>query len=174
MAITYIRQANNEDLNAINELITSGKKILAAENIPQWQGNYPDLSILQRDIDKGFTYVLIFDEQIVGTATLFQEVDPNYAIIYDGAWLPSNNHYATIHRITVNPAFKGHHLGDMFFSNLISTAYNLGFHEMRIDTHAKNKRMQHLALKSGFVYSGIVYMNQDSTDKRNVYQLFLH
>lgn len=28
MAITYIRQADDEDLNAINELITSGKKFL--------------------------------------------------------------------------------------------------------------------------------------------------
>lgn len=173
MAITYIRQATKQDLNSINNLIKSGKQLLANEDIPQWQGDYPNISDLQRDIDKGFTYVLIFDEQVVGTATLFQEVDPNYAIIYDGAWLPSNNHYATIHRITVNPDFEGHHLGDMFFSNLISAAYNLGFREIRIDTHAKNKRMQHLALKSGFMYAGIVYMNQDPTDKRNVYQLFL-
>ncbi|WP_263848859.1 hypothetical protein [Lacticaseibacillus thailandensis] len=44
---------------------------------------------------------------------------------------------------------------------------------MRIDTHVKNKRMQHVLLKAGFTYSGVVRMDNDPQDLRNVYQLML-
>ncbi|WP_281165495.1 GNAT family N-acetyltransferase [Liquorilactobacillus sicerae] len=172
MAI-YIRQAKKEDLNTIYSLIQSGKKVLAQEGIPQWQGNYPQKEDILQDINQEYGYLLIKNGQIVGTATLFQRSDPNYQQIYAGNWQGNLGQYATIHRITINPTVSGQHLGDYFFSNLISEAYRLGFREVRIDTHEKNQRMQHLVLKAGFEYAGIVYMHQDPNDQRKAFQLFL-
>lgn len=172
MAI-YIRQAKKEDLNTIYSLIQRGKKVLAQEKIPQWQGIYPQKEDILQDIKQGYGYLLIKNGQIVGTATLFQREDSNYQQIYAGAWQKGLGKYATIHRIAIEPNFKGQHLGDYFFSNLISEAYRLGFREVRIDTHEKNKRMQHLILKAGFEYAGIVYMHQDPNDQRKAFQLFL-
>ncbi|KRL05392.1 GNAT family N-acetyltransferase [Liquorilactobacillus oeni] len=176
MPTIFIKQAHLRDVPAIVKLIGLGKKLLAADGIPQWQGNYPDPAIVKTDVQKGYTYLLLVDNQIAGAATLFQEEDPNYYKIYQGTWQKnpsSNKNYATIHRITINPQYHGQHLADFFFSGLFSAAYRLGFNEIRIDTHETNKRMQHLIKKSGFSYSGIVYMNDDSKDQRNVYQLFL-
>ncbi|GBG95868.1 GNAT family acetyltransferase [Ligilactobacillus salitolerans] len=173
MASIYIRKAQASELEQVFALISQGKKLLAQDQIPQWQGEYPQKADIQQDIDKGETYLLILDAEIVGTATLFQANDPNYEQIYQGQWQPSDKKYATIHRITVAPQYHGQHLADFFFSNLTSEAYRLGFREVRIDTHAMNQRMQHVILKQGFSYSGIVYMDGDQNDQRNVYQLFL-
>lgn len=170
----FMRLAQIKDLTTIYDLILQGKKLLAADQIPQWQGDYPQKTDLQRDITKKYAYVLLKGDQLVGSATLFQEPDPNYQQIFAGNWQkgPAAK-YATIHRITIDPHFSGQHLGDFFFSNLVSEAYRLGFREIRIDTHEKNQRMRHLIAKAGFSYSGIVYMNRDPHDQRLAYQLFL-
>lgn len=174
MTSVMIRPATATDAPTIMAIIQQAKQLLAADGIPQWQGAYPTQADIDRDIDRGYTYLLLADHEPVGTATLFQEPDPNYATIYNGEWQPqSSDHYATIHRIAIAPGHSGSHLGDLFFSNLTSEAYRLGFRELRIDTHANNARMQHVLLKAGFTYSGIVRMDDDPNDLRNVYQLFL-
>ena len=173
MAI-FMRLAQTKDLAAIYDLILQGKKLLANDRIPQWQGNYPQKADLLQDITQKYAYVLINADQLVGSATLFQEPDPNYRQIFTGKWQKSSSSkYATIHRITIDPHFSGQHLGDFFFSNLVSEAYRLGFYEIRIDTHKKNQRMRYLITKTGFSFSGIVYMHQDPHDQRLAYQLFL-
>ncbi|KGO22475.1 GNAT family N-acetyltransferase [Oenococcus alcoholitolerans] len=174
MTKVYIRKATIYDIDRMVQLIDQGKKLLADQGIPQWQKGYPRREDLLEDIKRSWTYLLIFDQDIVGTATIFQLPDPNYADIYQGKWQGDpQQKYATIHRITIDPHFSGNHLGDYFFSDLISEAYRLGYRQLRIDTHVKNKRMQHLAAKFSFDYAGIIYLDHDDTDQRNAYQLFL-
>lgn len=171
----YIRQATSADLPAIMSIIEQGKQALAADQIPQWQDGYPLATDIQADIDAKIAWVLIVDNQIAGTAALLTTPDPNYAAIYDGGWAPTKNHrYASIHRIAIASGYHGQHLADFYFSNLITMSYQLGFRQLRIDTHLLNQRMQHIITKAGFDYRGIVYMNHDKNDQRNAYQLLLH
>lgn len=174
MAMTYLRKATLSDLDQIFRLIQGAKRQLAVDKIPQWQGLYPQKEDLMIDLERGMTYLLISNQQILGTATLMTTPEPNYQSIYQGAWHPSDQHYATIHRIAIQSDQAGQHLGDFMISNLLSEAIRLGFTEIRIDTHRKNLRMQHILEKTGFVYTGIVYMDSDPNDQRNAYQLFLN
>ncbi|QIL51050.1 GNAT family N-acetyltransferase [Weissella coleopterorum] len=173
MPAIYLRKAKQQDLDKIEQLIQGAKQKLAIDRIPQWQGNYPQKQDLLTDIKKGMTYLLILDQQIVGTATLLTTPDPNYRKIYQGTWRGSNEAYATIHRVAISGQQAGQHLGDFLFSNLMSVAVNLGFKEIRIDTHQQNLRMQHIIEKTKFFAAGIVYMDADPNDQRVVYQLFL-
>ncbi|KRL97263.1 GNAT family N-acetyltransferase [Liquorilactobacillus satsumensis] len=177
MTTLFIRQARLQDVDSITALINSGKKLLAADGIPQWQGNYPASETITTDISNQSTYLLLAAGKISGTATLLQTAEPDYHKIYAGKWQTSPTNptgkYATIHRITVAPQYRGQHLSDFFFSNLFSEAFRLGFRELRIDTHAENTRMQHIIEKAGFTYAGIVYLNDDPHDQRRVYQIFL-
>ncbi|MCI1903066.1 MAG: GNAT family N-acetyltransferase [Enterococcaceae bacterium] len=168
----YIRRAKPADAPRIVEIIHAAKKVLAEEKIPQWQGAYPALADVEHDIADGTAYLLMAGTQIAGTATLFQEPDPNYTEIYQGAWQHPGGAYASIHRIAIDPHYQGRHLGVLFFSNLMSETLRRGFDELRIDTHTKNERMKHLIEKMGFTYAGIVHLHKDPADARVAYQLF--
>ena len=72
----------------------------------------------------------------------------------DGGWL-NNKPYGASHRIAGNGTVKGVFREALDFSK--SRMNNL-----RIDTHADNRTMQHLIEKSGFQKCGIVYMDDGS------------
>ncbi|WP_048000352.1 GNAT family N-acetyltransferase [Lactiplantibacillus herbarum] len=169
----YIRQAVNADLPAMMAVIEQGKQALAADNIPQWQDGYPEASDIQADIDAQLAWVLIVDGKLAGTAALLTTPDPNYAQIYHGSWEQATTPYTSIHRIAIASGYHGQHLTDFYFSNLLTISYQLGFRQVRIDTHLLNKRMQYIITKTGFDYRGIVYMDNDATDQRNAYQILL-
>lgn len=175
MSVKFVRKAVKNDAAAIMNIIQRAKRLLADEKIPQWQNGYPDLEVVEDDISKGYTYVLIVADKIAGVATLLQEKDPNYHKIYSGEWSHKSDkkNYVSIHRIAIDSQYSGEHLADFFFSNLCTIAYLLGFRQVRIDTHVLNKRMQHIIAKTGFEYAGVVYMHDDPEDRRNAYQLFL-
>ncbi|MCI1914875.1 MAG: GNAT family N-acetyltransferase [Bifidobacteriaceae bacterium] len=175
-----LRRATLDDLSAMMSIINSAKSLLKADGIPQWQNGSPNEAIIGDDIARGWAYVLDLDGEIVASSTLWQEDDPNYAKIYDGSWrsprsgeATSTRGYATIHRSCVSSAFHGLKLGSVLLDELIGEAKNLGFHEVRIDTHRLNKRMQHLIAKAGFEYAGVVYMKDDPHPERLSYQIFV-
>ena len=80
--------------------------------------------------------------------------DSTYLRIEDGKWL-NENPYGTIHRIASDGAVKG------LFSACIDFCKSQ-MEDLRIDTHADNKTMQHLILKNGFQKCGIIYLTNGS------------
>ncbi len=175
LALTYIRLATQNDIPKMLIIVKEAQQLLAFEGIPQWQNGYPSKETLLADIAKKISYVLVVGQEVAGFAALLQEPDDNYQKITDGEWIrPEDTHYATIHRIAVSSHFHGKHLAETFMNHLFSISYSLGFKQIRIDTHEKNTRMQYLIKKMGFTYSGIVYMNNNSDDCRNAYQLFVN
>ncbi|BDZ31628.1 GNAT family N-acetyltransferase [Lactiplantibacillus sp. WILCCON 0030] len=170
----YVRQATNADLPAMMTIIAQGRQALAAEQIPQWQGAYPQAADIQADITAKRAWLLIVDGKIAGTAALLTTPDPNYRQIYHGNWAGNANAtYTSIHRIAIASGYHGQHLADFYFSNLMTLSYQAGFRQIRVDTHRLNQRMQHIITKAGFDYRGVVYMANDATDQRNAYQVML-
>jgi RimJ/RimL family protein N-acetyltransferase len=169
-----LRVATSEDLAHIMQLINYSKALLKTDGIPQWQKGTPNEGTVTKDIDNAWEYVLEIDGVTAGCAALWQKPDPNYSAIYDGRWLPgSDTPYAALHRVSVSPDFHGQHLGERLLKALIERGKDLGFRQFRIDTHAKNLRMQHLIAKTGFQRAGVVRMHDDPHDLRYVYQLFV-
>ncbi|MBS7577346.1 MULTISPECIES: GNAT family N-acetyltransferase [unclassified Enterococcus] len=164
-------QALPKDSDKILEILQAASKFLAEQGINQWQNNYPNQIIVENDINDGISYILVNDQdQILSVAVLDTKPDPNYNTIKDGHWL-SEQPYATIHRIATNPEHTGKGVAKATFASLIEQAKQLGFKEIRIDTHPNNLIMQHLIKTTGFVYCGIVTISDQS--KRFAYQLFI-
>lgn len=172
MAI-YIRHANTDDLEDIMAIINSAKKLLKQDGSPQWQDGTPNETIFSDDIKKHRCYILMVGQQVAGVAVLMTAKDPNYADIKQGDWQEDREQYATIHRIAISPNFRGKHLGEIFFSNLISYGVMENIHNFRIDTHAMNKRMQHLIEKFDFKYRGIIHVDPTKDGARYAYELNL-
>ncbi len=116
-------------------LIKQAQQLFAANNIDQWQDNYPNTKIIQEDIDNGHSHV----------------------IEDDGEWLSDKEAtYAVVHRIAVHPKHKRQGIARFILSWVYAhLEQNTSF---RIDTHRQNTAMQNLLKSMNFQYCGIIYL----------------
>lgn len=173
MANIYIRMAVTDDLNAIMAIIDDAKQLLKRDGSTQWQDGSPNRELLRSDILKNRCWVLVVGNQLAGTSTLLTEPEPTYIKIEKGSWHEQNERYATIHRLAISSKFRGMHLSQFIFSNLISIGYLKGFRNFRIDTHEVNVRMQKLIKAFDFVYRGDIFIDQTPDGKRLAFELNL-
>ena len=158
-----IRLSTPEDLPALMELYACGRSIMRASgNLRQWTGGYPTEEIVKGDIARGNSYVCLdAGGQAVGTFAFIRGADPTYARIYEGAWLDDARPYATIHRLASRPDVHG----------VAAACLEWCFRQvpnLRADTHRDNRIMQHILLKHGFRYCGIIFLKNG--EERLAYQ----
>lgn len=145
-----IRKSTEQDIPRMLEIFAIARKFMAETGNPnQWAETYPSVQQLTDDINSGDSYVCMETGRVVATFVLRGGNDPTYDKIYDGAW--KNDHpYATIHRIASSGEVKG------IFREALGYALQ-HYNTIRIDTHRDNKVMQHVILKAGFEYCGIIH-----------------
>lgn len=174
MTTTYLRQAKMTDLPVIMKIIDEAKAYLKQQNLDQWQHGYPKQNDMAADVVAGVNYVMVRDGVIVGTASLLQGIDDNYKVIDQGTWLgAADATYTSIHRIAVAAGYRGQHLSETLITNLLTLSLQLGYADVRIDTHPENLGMQHVIKQNGFEYRGIIYMHEPK-EPRYAYQLLLN
>ncbi len=154
----YIRQSRLDDIDRLMEVFKGAKEILRKhDNYDQWGDNYPQQTIIEKDIKQNQSYVVVSDEedsnemdpgQIIGTFVIQKKPDENYKRILEGAWLNDDPH-VVIHRLGSSNEIKG--VGKYIFDHLTSTYSNI-----RIDTTDQNKPMQSLLKKYGFKQCTVV------------------
>lgn len=170
---TYIRRATLTDLDAIMKIIDQAKKFLKENGNPQWQDGHPSAAMIKDDISRGYSWVLIADEQVVGTADLQLTGERNYDDIKAGKWAKPDEPYAIIHRAAVAMDTDQENLGKFLFSNLITVGRLQGVRNFRFDTHRKNIPMQKLGESIGFVRRGTIYIDDQTDDKHIGFELNL-
>ena len=154
-----IIKAKKEETNTIKLLFSKASDFLKNNNVNQWQNNYPSVEVLNDDINRDRLYVLKNDEEIIGVMSLLKDEESTYKKIFDGTWL-SDNIYYTVHRITVKEKGKG--ISKYLFDYAINECIKDGISSLRIDTHIDNLVMQKALNKFGFVYCGVIYLNDGS------------
>ncbi len=126
-------------------------------NHTQWQNGYPFPELVTDDINDGNMYVVCTEEgRVCACFGLFEGADPTYAHI-EGAWA-SDTPYAAIHRVASDGTARG------IFRQIFGYA-SKRYDHLRIDTHADNIPMQKVVTDCGFVYRGIIYV-EDGTPRR--------
>lgn len=192
-----LRRTTENDLPAVLAIVASARKLLAADGVPQWQNNKPSDADFLRDVRRGWSRVLVTDsDEIVATAAVVDEPDPNYCELLQGAWisapteeprvlfgpqqhgdtsqcLVASANYVTVHRFAVAPSARGTGAARDLWLLLLEEARARGITEVRVDTHCKNRRMRRLVEGLGFACAGVVCIDKDRSDKRLVYQAFL-
>lgn len=162
-----IRKSRMEDIEKIMCVIHEAQESMRANGIPQWQDGYPSEDVISQDIKIGNGYVLVEDENIIGTAYIVVGHEPSYDYIEDGQWL--NDHpYVVVHRIAVRKDYKGKGAARymMEFAEKIAREHQL--QDIRIDTHHQNLSMRKFLSKLGYHACGTVYL--ENGDKRIAYQ----
>ena len=150
-----IRSAVTADLDEIEKIYEYARRFMIENGNPtQWQNGYPMRDMLEADISEEKLYAVLDNGEIVGVFMYVIGEDPTYSYIENGAWL-SDAPYGTIHRIA--SCRSG------VFAAALEFCRGRCSH-VRVDTHANNKPMQHLAEKYGFHRCGTIYV-EDGTPR---------
>ena len=156
-----IRKATIEDLETILLLIDEGRsKMIAEGNENQWSGGRPSREMFIKDITEGVCHLVVLDGKPVATFALIEGPDPTYARIYDGEWQNANP-YFVIHRVASMAGVHG------IMRAVLDYAFTLT-DTIRIDTHEDNRTMRALLEKYGFVYCGVIFL--ENGDPRLAFQ----
>lgn len=157
-----ITKANPQQVDDIMNVIAAAKKIMRQSgNMHQWADNYPSTDVILHDIEIGGGYVVEDDGTIVAYFAFLPSPEPTYAKIYEGNWIEDTLPYHVVHRIASYPDAHG------VFKSIMDFCFAHDSN-IRIDTHRDNQIMQHVILKQGFTYCGIIYLF--SGDERLAYQ----
>ena len=157
-----VRHSTPEDLETIISLIDIGRtKMRQIGNLKQWTKGDPKPELLKRDIDNGNSYIVEENGIPVATFAFVPGPDETYKKIYEGKWLDDTTTYSVIHRMAA--AMNVHGIFDTALDYCFRQTNNI-----RLDTHRDNVVMRKLFETRGFVYCGIIYLNDGA--ERLAYQ----
>lgn len=153
-----------EEIDNVMKIINDAKDLLRKDSL-QWQQGYPNEDTMKNDINNEILYGIYDDGKLVGIEALVPGVNNDYLRIYNGTWLsPVSPSDLVIHRIAVKCSYHGKHIGQQLMEFAYQYALENGYKSIKIDTHEKNKAMQHLCDFNGYTYCGIIYLLRDEID----------
>lgn len=152
-----LEKTEKSDIDEIMHIIRIAQKYFKDEGIDQWQNNYPNEKIIEKDVDNNNSYVLRKEGKIIGTVAVFFEIEETYETIYNGQWL-SLGEYAVIHRMAIDFSYRGTGLGSIFLREIEKLCRSKDIYSVKVDTHRENIPMKKLLLKNGYKECGIIYL----------------
>ncbi len=156
-----LRYTKLEDIERVMEIIKQAQQYFKEKGINQWQNGYPNAKVIENDIKNGHSFVLIKNNEIVGTIAISFEGEATYNKIFEGAW-KSNDNYAVIHRIAVDQELKGIGLSSEMIKQTELMCNKKSVRSIKVDTHEDNQAMQRSLIKNGFDYCGVIYLADGS------------
>jgi len=146
-----IRKSNPEDINQIMDCIGTARQLMRESgNQIQWTNGYPSRELMLENIENGFNFLILENDEVVATFDFIIGNDPNYDVIENGSWL-NDEKYGVIHRLASNGKAKG--VAKFCFGWCFNQ-----FPNIRIDTHETNIPMQKVLEKLGYEKCGIIYV----------------
>lgn len=154
-----LERARPEEFEICYGIICEGRAFQQEQGFVQWTNAYPGEALIRQDLAEGSGYLFKLDGQPAGYMYISFDGDPSYDEL-EGAWR-SNGEYAVVHRIALSRRFAGKGLSSAVFEAVAQMCREKGVSCIRIDTDAKNGRMQHVLEKNGFVRCGYVLFEGD-------------
>lgn len=156
-----INKATLGDFSIVIGIIEQGKsKMIKSGNLNQWSVNYPALDTVKCDILLGDCYLLFEGDKPIATFVFKSGPEPTYLRIDNGRWLDNQSYYV-IHRVASVEGVHGVMADIIKYCSTLTSS-------IRIDTHADNRPMQASLARLGFVYCGVIYV--ENGDSRQAYQ----
>lgn len=161
------RKSTKKDIKEIMDIIKQAQSYFKIQGINQWQNGYPNEEVINIDVNKGHSYVLLKENKIVATVAISFDGEKNYDTIYEGAWL-TNDTYGVIHRIAVSNNYKSLGLSHKIIKYTEKLCKDNNINSIKVDTHIENMVMQNLLKRNDFKYCGVIYL--DDGDKRVAFE----
>lgn len=152
--MNILASANIEEVEKYYTIIDDAKKFQQEQGFHQWSDDYPNIGNIKEDIRQQSGYALKVNGQLAGYMCISFDGEPDYLDI-DGSW-HSDKPYAVIHRMALSREFRRKGFADTAFHLIEKLCLERNISYLRIDTDSCNKRMQHILEKNGFIYCGVV------------------
>ncbi|MES2389276.1 MAG: GNAT family N-acetyltransferase [Bacteroidota bacterium] len=154
MSITF-RKAQNTDQHEIWQILQQGILRRKHDGSDQWQDGYPNLAVVQQDIEKGVGFVLTDSQNIIGYCAILINDEPAYDGI-EGNWITTGS-FVVFHRIVIADSFLGNGYARLIFKYIEDYALSKSVFSIKADTNFDNIVMLNLFQKLGYKYCGEVY-----------------
>ena len=145
-----IRLATDEDLGALMALLRRVVPLMRAAGNLQWDENYPNETVLQRDIDLKQLWIAEIGPDIAGFAAVTMDQEPDYAQV---GW-DINEAAIVVHRLAVDPSFRGAGVASSLMRQAEHIAVERAVFAVRVDTNTQNEATQRLFPKLGYQLAG--------------------
>ena len=149
-----LRNAHRNEAASCYQCIEDARAYHSSLGFVQWHPGYPTLQTIEDDITKGVGFVFEESNEVLGYCCIIIGDEPAYHVI-DGAW-KTDRPYAVVHRMAFSHSSRGKGLAGTAFSLIKEFCVENGIEAIRIDTQEENKVMQHLVIREGFQYCGLV------------------
>lgn len=148
------RPANTEDALKIWEILQQAIQRRKQDGSEQWQDGYPNLSVVKKDIEDGYGYVLTDGATVIGYCAIMINDEPAYANI-DGKWLTDGD-FVVYHRVAIAENYLGKGLAQRMLQHIEAFAISNGIFSVKADTNFDNAGMLRMFEKMGYTYCGEV------------------
>jgi ribosomal protein S18 acetylase RimI-like enzyme len=129
--------------------------IMQAQGNQQWDDHYPNEHIFERDIDQGELWVTEQEGTLAAVTAITTDQSPEYA---DVGW-DIHEPAIVIHRLAVDPDFRGTGLAHTLMQWAEIIAEQRGISVLRVDTNTQNRAIQRLLLYLGYTLAGEISLN---------------
>ena len=152
------RNSKVEDLEYILSILEEAKIFLKNNGVDQWQNGYPNKEVILSDIKNNESYVLEYENKIIGTTVLSFRGENTYNKIYEGKCITEKENYGVIHRIAIKKDDSIKNIGMSIMKYIEEKCIDNNVYNIKIDKHKDNKHMQNLLKKLNYKYCGIIYL----------------
>ena len=150
------RKATLSEINPIWDILQQAIVRRKNDGSNQWQDGYPNLEVVQKDIEKESGYVLTEGETIIGYIAVLINDEPAYEKI-EGEWL-TNDDFVLFHRVAIAENYLGKGLAKMMINYIEDFALKNKIKSIKADTNFDNDAMLNIFEKIGYKYCGQVYL----------------
>jgi len=145
-----VRQGTSQDIPAIMALVRRVVPLMRASGNLQWDDKYPNAAVFERDVEKAQLWVAEIGAELAGVAAITTDQEPEYANVGWDISEPA----IVVHRIAVDPAFRGQGIAAALMQQAEAVALSRGISVLRVDTNTQNAATQKLFPKLGYLLSG--------------------
>jgi len=145
-----VRLGRREDVPTVLALVRRVVPLMRAGGNFQWDDQYPNAAAFERDVDQGWLWVAEVQGQVAGAAAITTEQEPEYAEV---GWDPGER-AVVVHRLLVDPAFRGQGLAAALMRLAEEVARNWDIAVLRVDTNKANAATQRLFPRLGYTFAG--------------------
>lgn len=149
-----LRKAKTIDAKISYQCIEDARAYHSSLGFVQWHPEYPTHATIEDDIKAGIGYVFEEENEICGYCCIIIGDEPAYRVI-DGEW-KTDRPYAVVHRMAFLQGARGKGLSGKAVTCIKNFCAENGIEAIRVDTQDENKVMQHILLREGFEYCGLI------------------
>ena len=150
-----LRKAGMSDVERILQIIRQAQERMRLRGSRQWQDGYPAAENIINDINKGYGYVLCYDNCVIAYAAVVFDGEQAYNAI-TGSWI-SDQHYVVVHRLAVADEMTQRGIATLFLTKVEELSRRNNVFSFRIDTNFDNLYMLKIMNNLGFTYCGEVF-----------------